>query len=461
MTIVGILLFSCFTLGVVVYSSLTEVVKRNEADSIERRMAGYLFAYQNGGIVELGRLVEFQRTRTPDEKTGIILENSTGVLYRSMEDFGNFRPDVESPGLHIELKDERGMDHHLKKYILEKRWTVLLKFFNFEVVYIQKKEISPGLSLTFLQTFPNVERDFERVRMLGLSLLLIFLFMGILLGYTLSRRVIRPIRAFIGTIDLLEKGDGSARVNLSEGNEFDSLADEFNRLMDSKDTLVKGMNDTLDTVAHEIRTPLTRFRISAEDALNSKGSNEEYENVIRGALDSTEQISFLLTTILESARANSGLINLNKDTFPIAPFLVELNDIYTFLLEEKNLSLKFELQEGMNILADKRLLFQAVNNLLDNAIKFSPEGGIILIKVSRLEQEIRISVSDSGPGIDLREQAKIWQRLYRSEGNSAKGYGIGLSVVKSIIDLHSGTVSVESETGKGCTFTIYLPTALP
>lgn len=417
-----------------------------------RRVAEYKFAYLDGGMGELNRLIEFHKTQFPNEKLGLILESSTGLIFRSDGPFQNYDLKTKNDGFYVDLlEDDDKFEYTLKKFIFKHGWTQALKYFNFEVVYVYKAELAPDVHLTYLQAFTKSEQDFVRVRMIALSLLLIFISIGLIIGYTLSRKVILPIRKFIKTIDQIEAGESKARVPVSDGDEFDVLAGEFNKLMDSKDTLVQGINETLDTVAHEIRTPLTRFRVAAEVA-------SDKELVVKEGLEASEQISYLLTSILESSKAQNGFITLNRTHFPVSELIAELTDIYTFLIEEKSIRLEAEASPGISVSADRRLLLQAVNNLLDNAIKYTPAGGKVSIHVREENHAVIIEVSDSGIGISPEEQSRVWERLYRSKNhNHARGYGIGLSVVKSIVELHEGSVSVDSRIGKGSTFTIRLP----
>lgn len=452
------LLLSCLTIGIVVYSSLADVVKKSEADSMSQRTAEYKFSYLEGGMPGLLRLVEFHRKEFPKDKFGLILENQSGVIYKSDGPFKEFSPKTSSFGFNVELIENQSLDYALKDFILKQGWTEILKFFNFEVVYVNKISIVPDVHLTYLQTFPTIEKDFVRVRMLGLFLLAVFITVGLIIGYTLSRKVILPIRKFINTIDRLEAGDTAARVAISEeGNEFNVLAKEFNKLMDSKDALVQGINDTLDTVAHEIRTPLTRFRIGAEVAISNKTSQIDTAMLLRDGLEASEHISYLLTNILESSKAKNGIFQLERSKFLLIDLVSELKDIYSFLLEEKDISLEIDVGDSFSIYADRRLILQAINNLLDNAIKYTSPSGKVSIRAIESKEFITISISDTGIGVPVEEQTKIWQRLYRSRNSSSdKGYGIGLSVVKSIIELHNGTVSVQSEILKGSTFTVNL-----
>jgi signal transduction histidine kinase len=460
------LFLSCIGVGSVVYYSLTDTLKRTEFAGIEERALDYRHVYQAGGIDSLRKFINDREARGSERKVFVRLQNLDGVVFQTRN--SSVTEDVNySDGWHVHLaepvpeKTLRKLDHNLKQFILNRGWTSLLLFFNFEVIYTYKIPVSHDLWIIVGESLKSSEKEFLRARMIGLSLMGIFIIIGLILGYAVSKTVISPVKNFLVTIKEIETGNLTARVRPSTRNdEIDFLMSEFNRLMDTKALLIENINSTLDTVAHEIRTPLTRLRISSELALGEKDDPGLLKKAVIEGLAASEQISSLLTTILESSRAKNGLVNLQISHFKVQTLLAELQDIYQFLLEDKKMGLEILVENDLSISADRRLLLQALNNLIDNAIKYSPVGSKVLISVESFVHEIRFSIVDKGPGIDEEEQVLIWQRLYRSRRNQNEdGYGIGLSIVKVIAEVHGGSATVESKLGEGSTFILRLPQA--
>jgi len=309
----------------------------------------------------------------------------------------------------------------------------------------------------------------ERLRILikfkGAATIIILplLLLGILGGNLLAYRALHPIRHLIDSVQSISRDMealGRRVPNPHSGDELEKLIFLFNEMLQKIETLIKAMKNSLDNVAHDLRTPVTRLRCMAELALQAERLPKECQNALGECLEESIEIQKLLDTIMDISEAETGVLHLNLQIVPIDQVLKKVTDLYAFVAEEKGISLEVAAQPHLFTLADPTRLSQALANLIDNAIKFTFQGGHISLKAFPQGGKAAISIKDTGVGISEKDLPKIWERLYRGDqSRSKKGLGLGLSLVKAIIVLHKGSIEVESQAGKGSTFTVLLPLA--
>ena len=307
----------------------------------------------------------------------------------------------------------------------------------------------------------------ERRRVLGnfkdlVSIILFpLLLLGVLGGNLLAYRALRPIRHLIDSVRSISR-DMSAlgqRVpSPNTGDELEELITLFNEMQQKIDTLIRAMKNSLDNVAHDLRTPVTRLRGVAELTLQKTSLPEECQAALGACLEESLEIQRLLDTLMDISEAETGVLQIDLQMVSVDQLIKKVIDLYGLVAEDKGVELKAEMAPGLFIEADPTRMGQALANLVDNAIKFTPAGGRILLKTFERNGRVAIEVSDTGIGIPEEDLPRIWERLYRGDrSRSKKGLGLGLSLVKAIVTLHHGEITVLSDTGKGTTFTILLP----
>lgn len=282
------------------------------------------------------------------------------------------------------------------------------------------------------------------------------------IGTLLSQRALHPLREMIATVESIQAGKMSCRVPASgTGDELDELAQLFNAMLEQIEKLIKGMQDSLDIVAHDLRTPITRLRATVETALQSSGTSETYREALADCMEETDEILSMLEALMDISEAQTGAMKLRPEKISVHKLIDDSIDLYRYVAEDRGLTLESSCPADLYVNVDTRRMRQALVNLVDNAIKYTQRGGRISLEAHQQDGQTIISISDTGSGIAAEELSKIWQRLYRSDNaHSTKGIGLGLSLVRAIIQSHGGEVKVASELNKGSTFTIHLPSNL-
>ncbi len=287
--------------------------------------------------------------------------------------------------------------------------------------------------------------------------------LGVSAGLLAAARGIRPLHALADTVRaIIATGEFSARVKpTSATDEIGVLVSEFNEMLARIEMLIVGMRESLDNVAHDLRTPLTRLRGIAELAIQSDDLSAQRE-ALGVCIEETEQIQVMLKTLMDITEAETGAMKLNLASVKLAEVVAEVAELYEFIAEDKGIAIETDVPETLCLPADRIRLKQALANLLDNAVKYTPEGGKVRVQARSDGDRAFVSVADTGVGIAPADLGRIFDRLYRADkSRSQRGLGLGLSLVRAVVRAHHGEVRVESAPDQGTTFLVEWPLSIP
>jgi heavy metal sensor kinase len=284
---------------------------------------------------------------------------------------------------------------------------------------------------------------------------------GSFLGWLNAHRSMTGVKRVTQTADRISRGNLQHRIPLeeNEGTEIKNLIVTFNSMIEKIQMLILELKEVTDNIAHDLRSPITRIRGTAETAITGKQSIEEYQKMAGMVVEECDRLIGMIATMLEIAETDSGLVEYANTPVNLVNIVHEAYEIFQPVAEDKGVSLETAVQtKPLYTTGDVVRLQRAVSNLLDNAIKYTPQGGRVRIAVDERENRVLVSVSDSGQGMDNRILPYIFKRFYRGDSSrSESGNGLGLSLVYSIVRAHDGKITVKSKPGQGSTFTVLLP----
>jgi signal transduction histidine kinase len=434
LTLVYLLVFALFAAFLLGYFALNtrRLITEEITSTVDAEITGLAEQYNQGGIRRLVFVIE-TRSRRPGSSLYLVTTPSGEGLAGNI---GSLVPGVlAKPGwmetAYRRLEDPETAEHHALVRVLQ---------------------LPGGFRLLVGRDLEERERLFDIVATAGRWSVAIVIILGVAGGVFVSKRVLNRVDAMTLTAQTIMAGDLSGRLPIAgSGDELDRLASNLNAMLERIEALMRGLKEVSDNVAHDLRTPLTRLRNRAEEALRTAKDEPGYRSALEATLEESDGLISTFNALLMIARAESGEARENMSEFDAAEVAQDVSELYEPLADTKGLALRVEATPAP-LKGNRELVSQALANLVDNAIKYAePQGHAangtpaeILVTAGSEGDRIKLAVRDGGPGIPESDRAHAIERFVRLEQSRTKpGSGLGLSLAAAVARLHGGELKLE------------------
>jgi signal transduction histidine kinase len=432
LTLVYLLVFALFAAFLLGYFALNtrRLVTEEITSTVDAEITGLSEQYNQGGIRRLVFVIE-TRSRRPGSSLYLVTTPSGEGLAGNI---GSLVPGVlAKPGwtetIYRRLEEPESAEHHALVRVLQ---------------------LPGGFRLLVGRDLEERERLYDIIATAGRWSVAIVIILGIAGGVFVSRRVLNRVDAMTHTAETIMAGDLSGRLPIAgSGDELDRLASNLNAMLERIEALMRGLKEVSDNVAHDLRTPLTRLRNRAEEALRSAKDEPGYRSALEATIEESDGLIGTFNALLMIARAESGEAREGMSEFDAAEVAQDVSELYEPLADTKGLALRVDAKPAP-VKGNRELVSQALANLVDNAIKYAadePNNGKpseILVTAGSEGDRIQLSVRDGGPGIPAADRAHAIERFVRLEQSRTKpGSGLGLSLAAAVARLHGGELKLE------------------
>jgi signal transduction histidine kinase len=439
--------FAFLILGYVAWNA-TRVLDDQIVDTIEAEISGLAEQYRLAGIRRLVNIVD-RRGRQPGASLYLV---TTFAGERIAGNVGSLPPGTLDTAGQREVDYSRG-DEETRDHRAIVRVFILPG--NFRLLVGRDVEERVRIAQIIARAF-------------GISLLLVAV-LGCLGGWFITRRVLKRVDAMSATTATIMAGDLTGRLYVSNnGDELDRLALNLNAMLDRIGELMTGLTEVSNNIAHDLKTPLTRLRNKADEALRTSASPDELRGALDGIIEESDNLIRIFNALLMIARLEAGHEHAAMAEFDVAEVARGVAELYEPLAEEAGVTLEIEAEPGLHIPGSRELVGQAVANLVDNAIKYGAEGaggGPTSVKVTagREDDAVVVTVGDKGVGIPAADRERVLERFVRLEASRSRpGFGLGLSLAAAIARLHGGALRLtDNEPGLRAVLRLPVKAATP
>lgn len=325
----------------------------------------------------------------------------------------------------------------------------------------------PAFTVRVGSSMASADEDIAKVTQVMTAVALLIMLIAPLGGFWLSGRATHPLAQIIHTADRLRPRRMEERLPIrGTGDELDQLSATINRFLDLLADYLDRNREFVANAAHELRSPLAAIQSSVEVTLNSDRSIEEYKDLLSDIVDECSTLGALVNQLLLLAESDAGSMQIDAKAVALDRLTKHSVDMFRGAAEERGVDLRFGQFHPLLVRGDGQRLQQVVNNLIDNAVKFTPSGGTVTVDLQydRETQRAILSVHDTGQGISPLDLPHVFERFYRGDKsrhreNQPGGTGLGLSICQSIVQAHGGKIEIQSAPGAGTTATVRLPSA--
>jgi signal transduction histidine kinase len=303
------------------------------------------------------------------------------------------------------------------------------------------------------------ENFLKAFRQDAITIVISMLALGSLVGWWLARKAMGGVEAVTRTAAGIAGGRFSDRVRAGGyGREIDDLVSTFNLMADHVQTLMEQMRQINENIAHDLRSPITCIRGQAEAGVVNGQFSDEGAELAGSIIEECDRLVRMINTMLDISETEVGVQGLALEAVAVDALIDSVIDLFRDVAQEKGVELQSRPGSRATIPGDRRRLYRVLANLVDNAIKYSPPGGQVVIETAVNAGRLAIRVNDNGSGIPADDLPRIFERFYRADkSRHLPGNGLGLSLARAIVHAHGGEIEVTSGEGKGSSFTIWLP----
>ena len=432
----GLLLgaFFCLAFLLLIWLS-TRFMVRHVSESVDAEIHVLVAEFEIDGLRGVIGLVNHRLAlNTRDHARHYRLENSEGLLLAGNQEYWPSGDAAENTQFRV--WNPASSTHIVYEWTALPDGSRLLIGFD----EIEVRQVRDGLREASLWTFLAV------------------LLLSVPAGFAVTRLVLRPVATIRRSALKIMQGDLQHRIGLrGTGDDFDRLASDLNRMLDRIEALITTVKGATDNIAHDLRSPLTRHRSRIEALLETLPHDSPLHAELGASLLDLDQILATFRSLLRIASIESGLLKREFRDCDLGDLAQDVVEYLEPLAEDRNLGIALRRQGDLRMRCHRDLLFQVLLNLLDNAIKYSPDHTTIELKIQSTERGVQIDVVDQGPGIPLPLRQRVFERLFRGDqARRTPGLGLGLSLVKAIVDLHGGSIDIP-EQESGTHFRLVLP----
>ncbi|AHE53833.1 hypothetical protein NX02_10580 [Sphingomonas sanxanigenens DSM 19645 = NX02] len=294
-----------------------------------------------------------------------------------------------------------------------------------------------------IEKIDDLRRGLARVAVSMLGMTVVLALIG---GVLMSRAIGRRLESVSATARRVIGGDLSERIPLrGTGDDFDQLAETLNLMLARIELLVESVHRVSDSIAHELRTPLARLRANLEDlAVTHPAGTPAAEALLDQASQEAARLQSVFDALLRIARIEVGRHQRDDVAFDLAALLADAVEFYGPEAQDRDIALVTAIDTGLCIVADRDLIFQAVSNLLDNAIKYTPSGGTVQIRATRHGTTLHLVIEDNGSGVDPQYLPRLTERFFRAPNSGQSGTGLGLALVAAVARVHGSDLAFET-----------------
>jgi signal transduction histidine kinase len=443
----GLFMASAIVLSGATYVLLARALAAQDHDALESMLARYAVEYRDEGLQGLQGMIAADAGQGRHERllVRIVNQRTEVVYFAAPPGWGTF--------------DLSPLDQPAAR---TSGWATIDSPPDGAVLEVGTATLSDGVIVQVGRSSHVRDELLTNFRARGLQVLTLIALAAVAGGFLLTRAGLAPLRALETTVrSILQTGQFDARVPLRHTSDpLDELGARVNEMLGRIQSLVVGMRGALDNVAHDLRTPLTRFRNVAEAALVT-GDASGARDALAHAVEEADRVSATLTALMDISEAETGTMALAREPVHLSAVVDEAVSLYADEADDKAIALRSHVAGDLHVVGDQTRLRQVFANLIENAVKYTDRGGHIDIEARATAVFVTLTVRDTGAGIDPADIPHVWDRLYRADASrTTRGLGLGLSLVKAVVVAHGGRVEVTSVPGQGSAFTVILPAAV-